>query len=295
MPDRTSHQPAVHAFLQREFSDQDWEFTLPHGWGNETYFARGKDATYFIKLGASLANYQTMAALGLTPQVVATGVLEDGTSLLVQTCVSGRKPSWADFRRYLARIAGMIHTMHFNAEIQRYLPQARSERYRALAQDALANLRQRWDRYKSQVPAVQGWVDAHLDQLACEIDGVNGSGVVAAHHDICNANWLISVDEQIYLIDLDAMAMDDPACDLGALLWWYYPPELRGRFLQIAGYRDNEPLRMRMRLRMALHCLSILLPRQNSFDQFDPDNFSVDLADFRAIFDGNENPHGYND
>jgi aminoglycoside phosphotransferase (APT) family kinase protein len=295
MVDRTSHQQAVLAFLKREFSTQDWEFTLPHGWGNETYFAHGKDVTYFVKLRAPLVNYQTMAALGLTPPVVATGVLEDGTSVLVQAYVSGRKLSWADFRRYMERIAGMIHTMHFNAEIRGLLPQARCECYRALGLNALSNLRQRWDRYKSQVPAVQDWVDASLEQLTGEIDGLDGSGVVAAHHDICNANWLITADERIYLIDLDAMAMDDPACDLGALLWWYYPPELRAQFLEIAGYQDDEPLRNRMRLRMALHCLSILLPRQNSFDKFDPDNFSLALADFRAILDKNENPHGYND
>jgi hypothetical protein len=50
-----------------------------------------------------------------------------------------------------------------------------------------------------------------------------------------NANWLFVSCRKIYIVDLDSMAMDDPAFDLGALLWWYYPPEFRQRFLKLAG------------------------------------------------------------
>ena len=61
--------------------------------------------------------------------------------------------------------------------------------------------------------------------------------------------------------------MDDPAFDLGAILWWYYPPELRGQFLELAGYSYDHELRFRMQVRMALHCLSITLPRERKFRQ----------------------------
>ena len=89
------------------------------------------------------------------------------------------------------------------------------------------------------------------------------------------------------------LALDDPAHDMGALLWWYYPPPLRGRFLAVAGYADSPDLRARMRARMALHCLSIVLPREQSFDRFDPARFPEQLTDFRAILAGEENPQGY--
>jgi hypothetical protein len=87
--------------------------------------------------------------------------------------------------------------------------------------------------------------------------------------------------------------MDDPALDMGALLWWYYPPELRQRFLDIAGYPYNDEFRFRMQVRMAMHCLSITLPRESSFDSFNPNPYSQTLNDFRAILDGKENPQGY--
>jgi hypothetical protein len=74
--------------------------------------------------------------------------------------------------------------------------------------------------------------------------------------------------------------------------WWYYPPELRQQFLEIVGYASDEPFRERMRVRMAMHCLSILLPREKSFDGFDPEAFVDSLTDFRAIVAGRENPPG---
>lgn len=34
---------------------------------------------------------------------------------------------------------------------------------------------------------------------------------------------------------------------------------------------------------MAMHCLHIILPRENSFDSFEPSLFSVNLDDFKAF------------
>jgi hypothetical protein len=48
-----------------------------------------------------------------------------------------------------------------------------------------------------------------------------------------------------------------------------------------------------MRVRMAMHCLSILLPRVNSFDIFDPESFEDSMQDFKAVMNGEENPQGY--
>ena len=157
----------------------------------------------------------------------------------------------------------------------------------------LAQLRRRWEYYKEHVSGVAGFVDEALARLAGVVENFRGEGLVASHNDICNANWLLTQDGRFYLVDLDMLALDDPANDLGALLWWYYPPALRGRFLTIAGYIDSPELRARMRARMALHCLSITLPREQSFDRFDPVRFPEQLADFRAVLAGEENPQGY--
>lgn len=289
----TIHQAEVQKFLQTEFGIRQWDFSQPYGWCKESYFASGDDQTYFIKLGAPVANYEAMASVSLTPPVIAKGLLEDGTPLLVQPYIDGCKPSWADFRLHLEQVAWMIQAMQHSAAVRRVLPDAFSNSYRLLGLHALRHLRLRFENHKASVPTIAGWVDERLDHLGQQIESLDGSGTLAVHNDICNANWIITPDGKLFIIDLDAMSMDDPAVDLGAILWWYYPPELRQCFLEIAGIDYDQPLRNRMRLRMSLHCLEILLPREHSFDHFDADNFEAHLEDFKAILAGEENPQGY--
>jgi hypothetical protein len=177
--------------------------------------------------------------------------------------------------------------------VREALPPVEYESYRDAAMQALVALWQRWDRYKPLVPAAAPIVDAGLAQLERQIVGFTGGGLVPVHNDICNANWLLTPAGRWYLIDLEVMALDDPACDLGALLWWYYPPALRSRFLESLGYADDPTLAERMQVRMAMHCLRITLPRAGSWDTFDPPTYPASLVDFQAVLAGQENPQGY--
>jgi thiamine kinase-like enzyme len=296
MQERYQHRQEVIAFLQNHLASQGWELALPpSGRGHETYLAHGNGKRCFVKLGAYLSRYQVMASLGLTPAVIAAGYLEDGTSILVQAQVTGRNPSWHDFRQYLPQMAAMVNAMHHSPALKGVLPAGSPETYKEVGLAALRRIQQKWDAYRAQAPQVASEVDEKLAGLGQAIQGFAGSGLAASHNDICNGNWLIAADEQVYLLDFEAMSLDDPAQDMGALLWWYYPPELRPDFLERAGYLDEDAFRDRMRVRMALHCLDILLPRAGSYDQFDADTFMEGLIDFRAVAAGKENPHGYQD
>jgi thiamine kinase-like enzyme len=295
MPDRQHHQEEIRAFLQNHFGSTQWDFSLPGGSGNETYFAQGNGQACFVKLGVQISRYQAMAAMGLTPQVLANGYLTDGTSIIVQPTIEGRRPSRKDLAIHLEQVASIIHRTHHSLEVQRLLPAAASNRYSVLGLEAVRRIQKRWELYRGQVPDVAGFVDESLAYLTRQAQDFQGAGLVASHNDINNYNWLLTPEGRLYLIDLDLMALDDPAADLGAILWWYYPPELRPRFLEIAGYANDETFRFRMQVRMAMHCLSITLPREESFDEFDPASFDEWLTDFRAILAGEENPQGYGD
>jgi thiamine kinase-like enzyme len=234
-----------------------------------------------------------MASLDLTPPVIASGYLADGTSILVQPYMEGRHPSWPDFRHFLPRIAAIVKETHHSPDLQAILSIAVSETYKDAGLAAARRIQQKWEQYRAQVPMVADDVDEALVHLEEQIQGFGGSGLVASHNDICNGNWLIAAEGKVYLVDLEAMSLDDPAHDMGSLLWWYYPPELRAGVLASAGYPYDEAFQHRMRVRMALHCLDILLPRVGSFDRFHADTFAEDLVDFRAVVAGRENPQGY--
>ncbi|HJQ14626.1 MAG TPA: phosphotransferase [Anaerolineales bacterium] len=293
MQNRQQHQQDVQVFLQQHFSNQSWELTLPHGSGNETYFARCNEHAYFIKLGVQATKYQVVSSLGLTPQVLAAGFLGDGTSIIVQPYIAGKRPTRNDYRTYLEQFALTINRLHHAAEVQQILPNVSSDLYSLAGLEALVYIQQKWERQRSLVPDVADFVDESLDYLRQQVMDFRGAGLVASHNDICNANWLVSTDGQLYLLDLESMALDDPAVDIGATLWWYYPPRLWKRFLVKAGYRNDTTFERRMQVRMAMHCLNITLPREQSFDKFYPASFAESLTDFRAILAGKENPEGY--
>lgn len=293
MPDRQKHQQEVNDFLHKHLSIFDWKFSLPQGTGKESYFAHGLKRTYFVKVGVNIERYLVMAETGLTPPVIVHGLLETGSPIIVQLVIKGQKPSRADYRERLIKVAELIRQMHGHPRIRKVLEPASSDFYRDAGMRALDRLRKKWGRYKAQVPQVAGFVDNSLDHLAGQINMFSGEGLVTSHGDICNANWLFAVDGKIYILDLDSMSMDDPALDMGALLWWYYPPELRGQFLDVAGYHYDDKFKHRMQIRMAMHCLDITLPREGSFDQLDANQYGDALRDFRAILQGKENPEGY--
>ena len=295
MQDRRRHQGQVRAFLQAHFPDRSWELTLPEGSGNETYFARSPGQATFVKLGVQAVRYEAIAAIGVTPPVLAAGSLEDGTSIIVQAYIAGRTPTRKDYREQLEQFAAIIDKVHHSPALKQVLPQASSDLYSAAGWGALIRLQQKWELYRPLVPQVAGFIDESLDDLVEQVKGFQGTGLVASHNDICNANWLLSEDKSLYLIDLELSSLDDPAVDIGATLWWYYPPELRPRFLASVGYAHDEAFEKRMRVRMAMHCLNIILPRAGSFDWFDAASFAASLADFRASLAGEENPQGYED
>jgi thiamine kinase-like enzyme len=294
---RDQHKGEVVSFLQQQVRNQPWEIRLPpHGTGNETYFVQSDRHSCFVKLGAKTERYQVMSAMGLSPQVIATGQLEDGTSILVQQRIEGSKPSRADFHRYLRQFAESIRKTHQSEILQGILPPQPSNLYRDVGSVVLGEIEGRWRKFELLVAfSAREYVNQKIAYLKEQISQFAGGGLAASHNDICNGNWLVATDGRLYLLDYEAMSLDDPALDLGAILWWYYPPEMRDEFLAIAGCPNDERFRERMRIRMAVHNLHIILPREKSFDRFRAESFDEALVDFRAVVEGRENPQGYYD
>jgi thiamine kinase-like enzyme len=290
---RNEHEREVGAFLRRELRGK-WRLTLPGGTGHETYFAHREDGgrKLFIKLGTPVERVEAIARLRLTPVVVRAGRMEDGTTMLVQEYVEGRNPERADYQRDLQQVAAVIRAMHNSEDVRATLPGVVLDGYAEAGLRALASVRARWEGVREQVDGGAYSVEEGLAELEERIKEFRGEELVASHGDICNANWLLTPEGGLYLVDLDAMTMDDPALDVGATLWWYYAEETWREFLEVAGYRDDGEFRERMWARLALHCLSITLPRAGSFDRFDGKDYSERLVDFEAALRRKSNPQG---
>ncbi len=287
---RELHRGEVERYLRRRFGGVNRALLLPRGSGNETYVAESDGRKLFVKLGTEVGRAVAMADAGIGPPVLDVGRLEDGTVIVVQSWVEGRHPGRADYERRLEAVARTIGKMHRDAGVRGALPVVAAEGFAAAGLRAVGRVRARWEGVREQVVEVGGFVEEELDELEKRIGRLRGDGLGASHNDICRDNWLFTEDGRIFILDLDSMALDDPALDVGIIMWWYYAPEVWGRFIGYAGYEDDEGFRERMQARIALHCLSITLPREDSFDRFDAGGFSGALRDFRAALVGQGNP-----
>src|ERR1051325_938011 len=163
MQNRQQHQQEVQTCVQQHFSNQSWALTLPAGSGNETYFAQCNGHTYFVKLGAQVAKYQVVASIGLTPQVLVAEYLRDGTSIVVQPYIAGKRPSRRDYRIHLEQFAAAINQLHQSAEVKQLLPEVSSDLHKVVGLESLTHLQQKWERHKLQVPDVADFIDESLD------------------------------------------------------------------------------------------------------------------------------------
>jgi thiamine kinase-like enzyme len=282
MLNRQQHRKEIQNYLEGNIAFCEWSFTLPKGKGHETYFAHGKGVTYFVKVNAEVARYEILASEGLTPEVVSVGHLEDGATILVQSYIPGESPTRKDFQFHLDKVARIVRDVHQNSRLQRILSPAGFNNCRDAAFSALNSLRNQWELYKFEVGNEATCVEDSLDGIAEIIVQIHGDGLVASHNDICNANWILTANGQLFLVDLEAMSLGDPAADVGALLWWYYPPIMRERFLEISGYPIDRWFRLRMQVNLAMHSLRISLPRVNSFDAFVPSSLATSLVNLTA-------------
>ena len=287
------HWEEIHEYLERNIALCKWSFTLPKGSGHETYFAHGNGGTYFVKVNAVVHRYEILASAGLTPDVLSAGHLEGGATIMVQTYVPGKPPTSKDLQFHLEQVARILRKVHHNSNLQRTLLPCRSEGYRNAAFNALALLRNQWEPCQHQAGDAAILVEKSLDRIAEIIGQISGQGLVACHNDICNSNWILAPDGQLFLIDLESMSLGDPACDVGALLWWYYPSIMRGRFLKASGYPIDRGFLLRMQVNHAMHSLRISLPRASSFDTFVHSSFATSLANLKAVLANKENPQGY--
>jgi len=197
MPDRQEHQQEVCRFLREHLSIYDWKFSLPHGSGLESYFAEANGQSCFVKVGVQVDRYLAMAEIGLTPPVRMHGQLDDGLSVIVQPFIAGRTSSRSDYRNQLIEVAGIIRKMHNDPRVNEVLPVESFNLYKDAGLRALNRLRQKWERYKVQIPKDTEFVDNSLDYLSQQVHTFSGEGLVASHNDICNANWLFASEGKI--------------------------------------------------------------------------------------------------
>lgn len=216
----------------------DWCIQSAGGATGEAYIATKNDKKLFLKRNSS-PFLAVLSAEGIVPKLIWTKRLENGDVITAQHWLNGRELHAHEMR--MPSVAQMLSKIHRSTELLSMLK--RIGKRPLLPATILQDIHEKIDAASMDNPIMKEAL-SYLDQTISDIDGVKK---VVCHSDLNHNNWLLSDEEELFLIDWDGAMVADPALDLGLLLYWYIPKGEWRSWLEAYGEDVTDELMMRMK------------------------------------------------
>ncbi len=226
---------------------QEWEITPAGGATGEAFYARYEDQSLFLKRNSS-PFLAVLSAEGIVPKLVWTKRLENGDVITAQQWLEGRELKPTEMNQ--EHVARLLKKIHRSEPMLGML--SRLENSPLNPEMIFQSVISRLDRETLSLPEVK----KALNFLKQKVKKVQSEEKVVCHGDVNHNNWLLTEDNQLYLIDWDGASIADPAIDLGMLLYWYIPEENWQDWLSMYGEKLTDDLRLRMKWYVILETIS---------------------------------------
>jgi len=225
---------------------QEWEIVPAGGATGEAFYASYNDQRLFLKRNSS-PFLAVLSAEGIVPKLVWTKRLENGDVITAQQWLPGRELKPRDMTH--ENVARMLRKIHRSEPMVGMLSRLEKQPLKpeAIFQSVVVDL----DEEVLSLPVV---IDS-LSFLLQQVENVFCEEKVVCHGDVNHNNWLLTEDNQLYLIDWDGAMIADPAIDLGMLLYCYIPEDNWTSWLAMYGKPLTENLKLRMKWYVALQTL----------------------------------------
>ncbi|MGN1402652.1 MAG: phosphotransferase [Bacillus sp. (in: firmicutes)] len=225
---------------------QGWEIIPAGGATGEAFQAINKDQKLFLKRNSS-PFLAVLSAEGIVPKLIWTKRLESGDVITAQRWLDGRELRQSEMNQEI--VAHLLRKIHQSVPLLMMLKRIGKTRLDPahLYEEILVSLDEEL-RADKRIDAALGYFRDFLPQ-------VEGQEAVVCHCDINHNNWLLSEEEQLYLVDWDGAMIADPAIDLGMLLYTYVSKAEWGTWLANYGIKLTESLETRMKWYAISQCL----------------------------------------
>jgi thiamine kinase-like enzyme len=217
---------------------QDWEIVPAGGATGAAYFAQHEEQRLFLKRNSS-PFLAVLSAEGIVPKLVWTKRLENGDVITAQQWMNGRELKPGDMNG--DRVAKLLKKIHASEPLLGML--TRLGKSPLQPEMILQALNEELDEELRAKPAV---IES-MKFLSANLGNIDFDEKVVCHCDVNHNNWLLTEDNQLYLIDWDGAMIADPAIDLGLLLYSYIPVEEWEDWLNMYGISLTEDLKQRMK------------------------------------------------
>lgn len=228
---------------------QEWEIVPAGGATGEAFFAKHKDQRLFLKRNSS-PFLAVLSAEGIVPKLVWTKRLENGDVITAQQWLNGRELKPMEMG--LERVAKLLKKIHRSEPMVGML--RRLGKSSMLTGTLFKMVIDQLDNEVLILPESQkaiAFLKREEANVVCKEKAV-------CHGDVNHNNWLLSDNNQLYLIDWDGAMIADPAIDLGLLLYSYVSEQDWENWLTMYGAKMTSHLMLRMKWYAVLQTLSFI-------------------------------------
>ncbi|MFC0611335.1 phosphotransferase [Scopulibacillus daqui] len=224
------------------FDNDDWVISSAGGVTGEAYIAQSGNEKIFLKRNSS-PFLAVLSAEGIVPKLLRTKRLENGDVVTFQKYLNGRELKASEMKS--DKVARLLKKIHTSEPLVFML--SRLGKTPMTTESILKDCQKRYSK-RQKNPAVE----EALIFLKRSAGAAECPEKVVCHSDINHNNWILSEENQLYLVDWDQAVIADPALDLALLLYWYIDQDEWKDWLENYG----QPLTDHLKLRMHWYMLS---------------------------------------
>jgi thiamine kinase-like enzyme len=228
----------------------EWKITPAGGATGDAFFAKRDGQELFLKRNSS-PFLAVLSAEGIVPKLVWTRRMENGDVITAQHRLLGRELKPQDMNG--TNVAELLYKIHRSKDLLDMLK--RLGKQPLTPNSIIEDIQQAVAFERLEQPEIRQAIDLLLQQLP----DVQCDEQVVCHCDVNHNNWLLSENNQLYLIDWDGAMIADPAIDVGILLYWYIDEADWKDWLSSYGLELNEHLRTRIYWYVLLQALTSFL------------------------------------
>ncbi|MFX3623103.1 MAG: phosphotransferase [Ectobacillus sp.] len=216
----------------------DWKVDSAGGATGDAYIAEQQGRKVFLKRNTS-PFLAVLSAEGIVPKLLWTKRMTNGDVISAQAWLNGRKLEPEEMK--MEEVALLLKKIHSSDALLHMIQKLGKKPLSA--KDILEQIVAALDEKVKNLAPVQ----KALQYLKSSCASVEYERPAVCHCDVNHNNWLLSDEDELYLIDWDGAVIADPALDIGMLLHWYVPKEQWGEWLQSYGLELDDSLLRRMR------------------------------------------------
>lgn len=230
---------------------EGWEVFPAGGATGEAYIAQYEGQNKLFLKRNSSPFLAVLSAEGIVPKLMWTKRMENGDVITAQHWLKGRELKPIDMTD--KAVAILLSKIHSSKELLNMLQRIGKKQLQPL--QLLEDLKQTLEKSLFSEKEICNSIQ-FLEQ---NLPYINHENLGVCHCDVNHNNWLMSDEQELYLIDWDGAMIADPALDLGPLLYWYIPKNSWSEWLHNYGLELTANLERRMKWYVVYQTISAIV------------------------------------